>query len=138
MTVRIGPVIKALKKGGSGCFALQINGRKELPLSCKSERAIQSQMQFDSSEICNFCKDRGHWKADCTKASTRGETGGRQVKSVACAVSVEHGPVISHCQSMVSFFNEPDFSACSDLPSLLLKVFWFWFIHLPVTGTPHS
>nr|XP_046229617.1 uncharacterized protein LOC124050808 isoform X1 [Scatophagus argus] len=54
----------------------------------KFEHAPRGQMCFDSSKICNFCRGRGHWKADCPKVNAkRGVVG--QANSAACAVSVE-------------------------------------------------
>ena len=73
------------------------------------EREMRGQPQGDS-EICHFCRERGHWKGDCPKAkASRGNHVG-QVNSAACAVSVVPLPVISPYQQ-VSGLKEPDFSA---------------------------
>ena len=46
---------------------------------------------FQSDKVCNFCKERGHWKAECPKANARRGNSG------VCAVSV--APV-SVCQQL--------------------------------------
>ncbi len=81
----------------------------------KSERVTRSQTQLDFSKICNFCKGRGHWKADCPKANARRGNSGGQVNSAACAVSVEPAPVVFPFQQVKlgepCRLEEPDFSA---------------------------
>ncbi|KAF3846812.1 hypothetical protein F7725_003890, partial [Dissostichus mawsoni] len=36
-----------------------------------AERVMRGQPRVDPSEICNVCRGRGHWKADCPKANAR-------------------------------------------------------------------
>lgn len=79
------------------------------PRHGKSEQATRGQFQSNSLKICNFCKGRGHWKADCPKANSRRGNGG-QANSGVCVVSVEPVSAVSLSQQCTPR-REPDFSA---------------------------
>lgn len=70
----------------------------------KSEYTERGHFQSSFSKICNFCKGRGHWKAECPKANAR------QGNSGVCAVSVAPVSVVSPPQQL-KCGRGPDFSA---------------------------
>ena len=49
---------------------------------CHGKSDYTAQGHFQSDKVCNFCKERGHWKAECPKANARRGNSG------VCAVSV--------------------------------------------------
>lgn len=82
------------------------------PRSGRPERAARGMTQFDSTKICNYCKDRGHWKVDYPRWGSSGAQG----KSAALAASVKRvSPVVSACQQgeveVKCGLEESDFSA---------------------------
>lgn len=83
---------------------------KRPPRHGKSEYTTRGQFQSDFSKVCNFCKGRGHWKAECPKANARRGNSGGRVNSGVCAVSVAPVSVVSSPQQFKSR-REPDFSA---------------------------
>jgi len=61
---------------------------KRPPRHGKSEYTARGQFQADLSKVCNFCKGRGHWKAECPKTNARRGNDGGQGNSGVGAVSV--------------------------------------------------
>ncbi|KAF3851980.1 hypothetical protein F7725_005335, partial [Dissostichus mawsoni] len=51
---------------------------KRLELEERRLNLPAGQPRVDPSEVCDFCRGRGHWKADCPKAkASRGNNGGQ-------------------------------------------------------------
>ena len=59
------------------------------PRSYKPESSPRSQLQFDPNTVCNYCKGRGHWKAECpVKSGAKGGSGCGHVRPVALTAPV--------------------------------------------------
>lgn len=54
----------------------------------KSGYTVQGYFQSDFATVCNYCKGKGHWKAECPKAMVRQGDSRGQPNSGVCAVSV--------------------------------------------------
>ncbi len=87
------------------------------PCHGKPERPIGSQLQFDPSKVCNYCKGRGHWKAECpVKSTIRSGISSGQVKSVALAAPVRNvSPVISSCDHSQCDISPCNGSSCEQM-----------------------
>uniref|UniRef100_A0A3B4ZKQ1 Gypsy retrotransposon integrase-like protein 1 n=1 Tax=Stegastes partitus TaxID=144197 RepID=A0A3B4ZKQ1_9TELE len=48
----------------------------------------KARRQFDFNTTCNYCRERGHWKADCPALKARNQVGEPVVKPAALAVPV--------------------------------------------------
>lgn len=89
------------------------DARKEVVLVVVDHNGIcQGKKWFDSTKICNYCKDKGHWKAYCPRHGNNGAQG----KSAALAASVKHvSPTVSARQQdgggVKNSLEDPDFSA---------------------------
>ncbi|KAK0135460.1 Transposable element Tcb2 transposase [Merluccius polli] len=55
-----------------------------------------SRSSFDSSRSCNYCREKGHWKADCPGLRSKHRGSNSNVKPAAAAA-----PVVSGCVSNV-------------------------------------
>ena len=77
---------------GDGSNFRQVGKRWEggaSPSLGRSERATWSQMQFDPTKLCHYCKGRGHWKAECpVKYSAQSGFGSAHAKPDTLAASV--------------------------------------------------
>ncbi|XP_044000295.1 uncharacterized protein LOC122847010 [Gambusia affinis] len=60
-------------------------------LNSRSERVSGGHVYLDPTDVCHYCKARGHWKRECPKR-------GAQVKSAAFAASEKHAGFVSSKQ----------------------------------------